>query len=70
MADQDTAVKDDVQELGELVPVVDVQRRLSEMMNRAAFANERFVLTRNGKQTAALIGIRDLERLRTLDGAA
>lgn len=58
-------IKDDA-ELGEHVPVVDVQRRLSELMNRAAFKGERIVLTRNGRPTAAMIGIDDLDRLRAL----
>ena len=42
---------------------------LTELMGRAAFAGERFILTRNGKQTAALIPMKDLERLRALDAA-
>lgn len=47
----------------EAVPVVDVQRRISELMSRAAFGKERIVLTRNGKPMAAIIGMDDLERL-------
>lgn len=63
MADQSQAVKDVADEELEQVPVVEIQRRLSELMNRAHFAGERIVFTRNGKPIAALIGIRDLERL-------
>lgn len=51
----------------EEVAAAEVRDRLTELMNRANIANERIVLTRNGKQTAALVGIRDLERLRALD---
>jgi prevent-host-death family protein len=40
---------------------------LTELMGRAAFAGERFILTRNGKPAAALVPIKDLERLRELD---
>jgi len=69
MPEQAVARKDDTDEL-ESVGVVDIQRRLSELMGRAGYGNERIVLTRGGKPTAALIGMRDLERLRQLDEAA
>lgn len=68
MAESQNERKDDA-EVGESVPVVEVQRRLSELMNRVAFGGERLVLTRNGKQTAALVSIPDLERLRASDAA-
>lgn len=65
MADQETGGK------GEVEVGADVARRdLTELMGRAAFANERFVLTRNGNPYGALIGLRDLERLRKLDDQA
>lgn len=70
MAGPSGVVKDDAAELGESVPVVDVQKRLSELLNRAAYAGERIVVTRNGKPTAALVGMDDLERLRALDAVA
>lgn len=70
MADQGNDVKDETNEVGEQVPVVDVQRRLAELMSRAGFGGERIILTRNGKPTAAMISMKDLERLRALDDAA
>lgn len=42
---------------------------LGELVLRAGFGNERIPITRHGKQTAALIGIRDLEKLRSTDAA-
>jgi prevent-host-death family protein len=62
-------------ESGELIKVEtevgteDVRRGLTELMGRAVFGYERFVITRNGKPYGALIGMKDLERLRTLDAA-
>lgn len=42
---------------------------LTDVVGRAGFANERFVVTRSGKPIAGLIGMRDLERLLALDAA-
>lgn len=42
---------------------------LGDLVLRAGFGNERIVLTRKGKQTAALIGMKDLKRLLELDAA-
>lgn len=47
----------------------EARKDLTGLMMRAGFGNERIVLTRNGKRTAALIGMRDLERLAALDAA-
>lgn len=47
----------------------DVRRVFGDFLNRAGFGNERIVIVRHGKQVAALVGIADLERLRTLDAA-
>lgn len=43
---------------------------LGDLVIRAGVLDERIVITRNGKQAAALIGIRDLERLRAFDQSA
>jgi prevent-host-death family protein len=40
---------------------------LTQLMGRVAFGNERIILTRNGKQAAALVPMKDLERLGTFD---
>lgn len=53
----------------EEVAATEIRDRLTELMNRAGYGNERITLTVHGKQTAALIGIRDLERLRAMDAA-
>ncbi len=42
---------------------------LTDLMDRAAIAGERFVLTRNGKRRAALVPVEDLDRLEALDAA-
>lgn len=39
---------------------------LSELVNRAAFGNERVILTRHGKDIAALVSIDDLELLKDI----
>jgi prevent-host-death family protein len=41
--------------------------RFSDVINRAAFAKERIVLTRRGKAVAAVVPIEDLELLENLE---
>jgi prevent-host-death family protein len=41
--------------------------RFSDVINRAAFAKERIVLTRHGKAVAAVVPIEDLELLENLE---
>ena len=43
--------------------VADAKKNLSELMSRAAYNNERFLIQRRGKPTAALVSIEDLTRL-------
>lgn len=43
---------------------------LGDLVHRAGFSGERIVLTMNGRQSAALVSMRDFERLRALDTAA
>ncbi len=38
-----------------------------ELVNHAGYGDKRIPITRNGKEVAALVGLRDLERLRALD---
>jgi prevent-host-death family protein len=64
MAGNDAPNKSEVE-----VGAEDARKGLTELMGRAAYSGQRFVLTRNGKQTAALVPISDLERLRELDAA-
>jgi prevent-host-death family protein len=50
------------------ISVSDARIRLSELVNRAGYGSERFVIMHRGKRIAALIGAR--EAPEALDGAA
>jgi prevent-host-death family protein len=43
----------------------DVRERFSEIVNEAAFADKRTVITRHGKEVAAIVPIGDLSSART-----
>ncbi len=43
---------------------------LGELLARAGHKDERIVITLYGREHAALVGLKDLYRLRELDGAA
>lgn len=47
----------------------DARRSFADILARAGHKDERVVITLYGKEHAALIGIKDLERLRALDAA-
>jgi prevent-host-death family protein len=49
--------------MAETVSVADAKRRFSELVNRAAFGKERFLIERHGKPVGALISAADLARL-------
>ncbi len=49
------------------LPTSDAREQLSDLVNRAAFGHERIVLTRHGKELAALVSVDDLARLQALD---
>jgi prevent-host-death family protein len=49
------------------LPTSDAREQLAELVNRAAFRNERIVLTRHGKDVAVLVSVDDLARLQALD---
>lgn len=53
----------------EEVAATDVRGRLTELMNRAAYNGARFIVTVHGKPSGAIVGVKDLERLRALDAA-
>ncbi len=42
---------------------------LTDLTDRAAIAGERFIITRNGKARAALIGMKDFTKLQESDAA-
>ena len=45
----------------------EARNEFSEILNRAAFGKERIVLTRRGKDLAAIVPIEDLELLERLE---
>ena len=45
------------------VSIGQVKRDISELVNRVSYAGERIILTSRGKPKAALINIKDYERL-------
>jgi prevent-host-death family protein len=47
-----------------LVPIGQVKRDISDLVNRVAYRGERIILTSRGKPKAALVSIEDYERLR------
>ncbi|MFV0341049.1 MAG: type II toxin-antitoxin system Phd/YefM family antitoxin [Parachlamydiaceae bacterium] len=49
------------------IPFSDARSDLTQIVNHVAFAHERFVLTRNGKEVAAIISIDDLALLEELE---
>ena len=59
MATDDTSGKAEI----ERVPATDARDRLTELMNRARFADEAFVLTRNGEDIALVIGAQNIDRV-------
>lgn len=51
------------------VPSAVAVASFADLIERAAFSAQRFVVTAYGKPRAAIVGIDDLERLRALDAA-
>ena len=51
------------------VSVSELNRGLSEYLNRAAYGAERIVITSRGKPKAAVISVEDLRRLEELEDA-
>jgi len=49
------------------VSAAEARNEFSEILNRASFGKERIVLTRRGKDLAALVPIEDLELLERLE---
>ena len=46
----------------------EAREEFSEIINQAAFGSKRTIITRHGKEVAAVISISDLERLTTSTG--
>ena len=49
------------------ISTVEAREKFSEVVNRAAFGQERIVLTRRGKALAAVVPIEDLEWMEELE---
>jgi prevent-host-death family protein len=49
------------------ISTADARNDFAEVINRASFGKERFVLTRRGKKLAAIIPFEDLELLEELE---
>jgi prevent-host-death family protein len=47
----------------------DIKARLSEMIGKVVYGQERLVVLRRGKPVAALVSLQDLRRLEALDAA-
>lgn len=50
-----------------IITTADARKKLSNLINRVAFGNESFVLTRRGEPVAALVSIRELQLLQELE---
>ena len=51
------------------VSTAEARRNMAELLNRAAYGGERFVVTRHGKELVAIVPLEDathLDRLRAL----
>jgi prevent-host-death family protein len=52
------------------VSVTEAKKSFSELLNRAAYGNERIVVTSHDKPKAAVISVEDLRRLKWLEDVA
>jgi prevent-host-death family protein len=53
----------------EEITTADARKKMAELLNRAAYGKERFVVTRHGKELVAIVPLEEvtlLDRLRTL----
>ena len=53
----------------EIISTRDLRLRLSDVLGRASHGHERIGITRNGKLTAVVIGVEDLEALEAFEDA-
>jgi prevent-host-death family protein len=47
--------------------VADARRDLSDILNRVVYSGERIIITRHGKDVAAIISSKDLEALEKIE---
>lgn len=70
MAEQDDAIKEETAKSAKsTLSLEDARDVLGRLVLRAGFGNERIELTYHGEPTAALVGMKDLARLREMDAA-
>jgi prevent-host-death family protein len=69
MADSKESVKDETSQPHAVVSVEEARETLGRFVLRAGYGNERVIITYHGEERAALVGMKDLERLRALDAA-
>lgn len=60
-------VTEDTDESDAGIGIVRARTILGELVLRSGYGNERIALTRKGKPLAFLIGLKDMERLKSLD---
>jgi len=51
------------------VSVAEAKSRISELIGRAAYGSERFLIERRGKPMAAIVSVQDLARLKPRETA-
>lgn len=49
------------------ISTAEARNEFAEIINRASFGKERFVLTRRGKKLAAIVPVEDMELLEELE---
>jgi len=49
------------------ITTADARQKFSDIINRVAFGDDSFILTRRGKPIAALVSIKELELLHKLE---
>ena len=49
------------------ITTADARKKLSNLINRVAFGNESFVLTRRGEPVAALVSLKELKLLQDIE---
>lgn len=52
---------------GSVVSVANLRKELGGIIGRVSYTNERTMITKNGKNVAALVPLEDLERLERLE---
>ena len=51
--------------MSESVDVAEAKSKFSELLNRAAYGKERFIIRKRGRPVGAIVSVADLERLES-----